>query len=104
MVSYRILDLAHPPSSTDIEIDLKSIMEGNSESVFVDNVLVYIAGYITRVITEKESCNLCYALLKDCKNTVSCELIDQKNRGGLVLPIVDVLQINKFVNMKCETM
>ena len=78
-------------------------MEDETNSLFVENVLIYLAGYITRLITEKESCDVCFVLLKECKSRVSCELIDQKNFGGLVHPSVDILDIVKFANRKFET-
>ena len=51
-----------------------------------------------RTLLAKESCVLCYTFLKECKETVSCQLIENKQRGGLICPLVDIVYIIKMAN------
>jgi len=70
----------------------------DSENRFVDSVLTYIAGYIMRMITKKEKCTLCYTYMTECKERVSCELINVKQLGGLVYPTFDFVSVVRITN------
>ena len=55
-----------------------------------------------RTLIKKESCILCYTYLIECKDKVSCKLIDNKQRGGLLYPICDIVTTVKVANRKIE--
>ena len=79
----------------DLDIPLDSVSHDNQ---FVDNVLIYISGFIMRKLIEKEKCSYCYTYLTECKERVSCQLINFKQLGGLVYPIFDVVSIVEIAN------
>ena len=68
------------------------------DNQFVDNFLVYISGFIMRSVMRKESCDFCYLYLKECKHRMSCKLIEQKQQGGLICPIVDIVEVVRKSN------
>jgi hypothetical protein len=82
--------------SCDLDLNLESIVIDDSD--FVDNVLIYIAGFIMRTLIRKEKCTLCYTYLKESKDRITCPLIDIKQLGGLVTPTVDVVATVKLAN------
>jgi hypothetical protein len=92
--SLSILELSEV--SCDLDLNAENICIQNSP--FVENVLVYIAGFIMRTIMQKEQCAFCYTYMKECKNRVTCTLIDKKQRGGLLNPICDVVSTVKITN------
>ena len=53
-------------------------------SLYVDNVVVYIAGFVVRKILPKMSCLHCAAVLTSTAkcDTTACSLLDRKSRGG----------------------
>ena len=61
---------------------------------FKSNIVVYLAGYVEKRILDKETCDDCKKELKSAR-TISCDLIDIKNRGGLMKPSQDVLKVVK---------
>ena len=63
----------------DLDIPLDSVSHDNQ---FVDNVLIYISGFIMRKLIEKEKCTYCYTYLTECKERVSCQLINFKQLKG----------------------
>ena len=77
-----------------------TVNKRDNGNLFVDNDLVYIAGYIMRLIMKKEPCCFCYTLLKENKERLSCQLIEQKQMGGLICPIVDFVDMVKISNRK----
>ena len=79
----------------DLDIPLDSVSHDNQ---FVDNVLIYISGFIMRKLIEKEKCTYCYTYLTECKERVSCQLIHFKQLGGLMYPIFDVVTIVEIAN------
>ena len=92
--SIPVINMPCTESDICLKQDLtESLVIGNR---FKHTVLVYIAGFINRVLMENESCILCFTFLKECRATVSCELIKNKQRGGLIDPIVDIVNIVKF--------
>ena len=100
-VSYvRRMDAepAERPSHVDQEHDyLPSI---TSLSLFVENVVVYIAGYVVRSLNSKLSCDTCREALQceclfDDVSRDDFQLLVQKNRGGLITPTQDVITVCK---------
>ena len=69
---------------------------------FTDNVIIYISGFIMRTLIKKEKCTFCYTYLKECKDRVSCPLINVKQLGGLINPIADVVSVVKLANRKVK--
>jgi hypothetical protein len=68
-------------------------------SHFVDNAVVYIAGYVARALSDKIVCLPCKtALVSDSVSFVTSpehSLIERKNRGGLTTPSHDVITMCK---------
>lgn len=46
-----------------------------------------------RSLISKEKCTMCYTYLTECKERVSCELINVKQLGGLMYPTFDVVSV-----------
>ena len=69
---------------------------------FLDNVLIYIGGFIMRSLVAKEKCTFCYTYLTECKERVSCSLINVKQLGGLVYPTFDVVSVIQIANRTFE--
>ncbi len=90
------------PEITDVCYDFdvpKAILDlQNTQDRFLDNILIYISGFIMRSLVSKEKCLLCYAYLTECKQRVTCELINVKQLGGLVYPTIDVLSVVQISN------
>jgi len=84
--------------------DVSSDWEWNADNAvcdtakFVDNVLIYISGFLLRTILKKEKCMFCYTYLKESKNRITCPLINIKQLGGLVVPVQDIVSIVKLAN------
>ena len=55
-----------------------------------------------RSLVAKEKCTLCYTYLTECKNRVSCTLINVKQLGGLVYPTFDVVSVLQIANKTFE--
>lgn len=55
-----------------------------------------------RSLIAKEKCTLCYTYLIDCKQRVSCTLINVKQLGGLVYPTFDVVSVLQIANRTFE--
>ena len=69
----------------------------NSLSKFVENVVVYIAGYVVRTLTRKIHCEPCRVALYSPDDACGAyfALVQQKDRGGLVKPSTDVIAVCK---------
>lgn len=98
-VPWRI-DVDNTVSSSD-SIDHDYMPNVRSLSCYVDNVVVYIAGFVSRAVREHISCTLCQAALvvtKDrndvCRRDTG--LFALKDRGGLVMPSTDVVAVCKI--------
>ena len=74
----------------------------NCEERFLDNVLIYIGGFIMRALISKEKCTMCYTYLTECKERVSCHLINVKQLGGLQYPTLDVVSVLQIANRTLE--
>jgi hypothetical protein len=66
-------------------------------SLFVRNIVVYIAGFVGRAIARKSTCSTCVlALISNDKEPVWNEervLINSKDNGGLFLPSADLVEV-----------
>ena len=80
-----------------LEINLPRILK-ETDSDYLHNVLVYVSGHIMRLLMTNESCIFCYTYLKECTDRETCYLIKNKQRGGLVNPIVDIVAIVKIAH------
>ena len=70
-------------------------------SKFVDNVVVYIAGFVVRSLNFKLFCDICIeALQSECMHDDvyrnNFNLLVQKDRGGLITPSADVITVCKI--------
>jgi len=92
--SLSILELSGV--NCDLDLNFENISLQNSN--FVDNVLVYIAGFIMRIVMRKELCTFCYTYMRECKTRTTCTLIDKRQRGGLIDPICDFVSTVKIAN------
>jgi len=94
------------PELTDVscEFEVPSVIENmmNSRDRFVDNILTYIAGFVMRILVRKEKCTYCYTYLTECKERVSCQLINVKQLGGLVYPTFDVVTVVHIADRKMK--
>lgn len=87
--------------SCDIDIDIPADY-GVQNNKFVDNVLIYISGFMMKKLIDSEKCTYCYMYLTECKERVSCELINFKQLGGLKYPTFDVLAVVDISNRKMK--
>ena len=86
----------------DVEFEelFRVIDQERSMSYYKENILAYIGGFIVRRLLEKLNCQECAAALLEKENILAYHnsLTNLKNRGGLVIPSIDVVRILK----KCE--
>ena len=73
-------------------------------SQFVENIVVYVAGFVVHTLLRKTDCEMCCQVLK-CSNTiVECQsdfgLIDLKDRDDLVRLSGDVVAVCKVAEWK----
>jgi hypothetical protein len=73
-----------------------------NSTIFVETVLIYISGFIMRTIIKKEKCTFCYTFLTESNNRVTCPLITAKQKGGLIYPISDVVEVVKLANRNAK--
>jgi len=79
-----------------------------SLSLFAENVVVYVAGYVVRAVKSKLSCPICRRALtcnENLEDTYRSDfgLIHKKDRGGLVRPSDDVIAVCKSAE-RCMSM
>ena len=55
-------------------------------SEFSEQVVIYIAGFVTRKLQNTVKCETCVCALRGDKDNFLFSLITQKNRGGLCYP------------------
>lgn len=79
----------------DLELPTESVPQDDK---FLDNVIIYISGFLMRKLMDKESCTYCFTFLKENKERVSCELVNFRQLGGLVYPIFDIVTIVHVTN------
>ena len=78
-------------SVRDIPIDSADFYGHKTNKLYIDHVVTYIAGFITRSILKRIKCYECPLLLTNVSSRLT--LIHMKNRGGLVKPSDDVIKI-----------
>lgn len=87
------------PVMPDFDLDLDLPLESEHKNTqLVDNVLIYISGFLMKKLTDKESCTYCFTYLKENKERISCELINFRQLGGLVYPTFDIVTIVNITN------
>jgi hypothetical protein len=85
----------------NIDHDYDQIPEFKQLSPFVENVVVYIAGFVVKKLLMKVSCADCKSALtllsslsaNECEGTSNLCLLTKKNRGGLKTPSADVVSV-----------
>ena len=93
-------------SDRDVEIrlpdhDYSTLEHHVNLSAFIENVVVYIAGFVVRAVSQKLVCNVCKSVLVSETNSdlyslqTDHALLEKKNRGGLITPSLDVITICK---------
>ena len=74
-----------------------------SLSKFVDNVIVYIAGFVVRSLQSELHCDICIGSLRYVRQDDVCQsdfgLIETKDRGGLISPSNDVIAVCKSAEL-----
>lgn len=79
-----------------IDFDHTYITEYESLTLYVDNAVVYIAGFVARHVGKTTKCSSCKAALTISEgNELHFTLINVKNNGGLKTPSSDVIIICK---------
>ena len=61
------------------------------QSEYRENVIVYIAGFIQRIIMRKENCMSCSVFLRS--SNVTSDFLEVRDRGGLVRSSKDVAKV-----------
>lgn len=93
----RTLNLFYQPlPQADDDHDYDSVPSIESLSLYVENAVYYISGYVIRMVRKKTNCLDCIDALEDTQVDPSVKmstLLRQKNRGGLVLPSNSVTTI-----------
>ncbi|KAM7286096.1 THAP domain-containing 9 [Ixodes scapularis] len=79
--------------------DYVYIPNATTLSLYVENVVEYIAGYVVRMLRKKVACPNCLAALQEQSETGG-QLLRRKNRGGLLVPSSSVQAICKSAE-KC---
>lgn len=96
----RRMDAQPEEYNMHIDQDHDYIPTYASISKFVDNVVVYIAGFVVRSLNSKLFCNICKEALQsermhDDVYRNDFNLLVQKDRGGLITPSADVITVCK---------
>lgn len=71
------------------EIDVNSI----NLSPCIENIIEYIAGFISRNLKKHLTCDTCATMIEDKNEHYLDSFISFKNRGGLIFPSKDVIKI-----------
>lgn len=80
-------------SGTEI-IETEDILSIYQHSTFLNDVVAYISGFVVHKIKKSILCALCSDALESEETTST--LILRKNRGGLIKPSLDVIEICKI--------
>lgn len=89
-------------SNFDLDLEIPTGIVKKDEK-FIENVIIYISGFIMRKLMDKESCTYCFTFLKENKERVSCELVNFRQLGGLVYPIFDIVTIVHITNQALDS-
>jgi len=96
----RRYDVQEQHIGDDDDVDHDYLPRVESLSTFVENVVVYIAGFVVKKLKSKICCPTCQLALTsneklgDTYRADFC-LIEQRDRGGLVRPSCDVIAVCK---------
>lgn len=93
----RRLDIAMPQPE-QVDHDYADVPDIRTLSLYVDNVVVYIAGYVVRMMKRHVTCPECLDGLSardDPHPDVNMRLLQRKNRGGLQIPCNSIVVICK---------
>lgn len=83
-------------------IDIKEIREHDycfdpsRLTLYVQNTVEYIAGFVVRKLAKKLHCELCIESLHELEEKSDMTLIKFKNKGGLTTPSTDVTELCKI--------
>lgn len=97
--SISVPNMSHIDCDLNIEIP-QDFVHHNKK--FLDNVIIYISGFLMKKLIDNETCTYCYTYLTECKERASCELINFKQLGGLMYPIFDVITVVEITNRKMK--
>ncbi|CAH0731426.1 unnamed protein product, partial [Brenthis ino] len=81
------------PIPEDILIEFDEMLNNTCQNMLRRQVISYISGYVVRYITKKLKCETCLNSLYTCDYTEDHLLIKTKNKGGLIFPSYDVINI-----------
>lgn len=88
--------------STDMDMDLDAIESTDTgyrnDAVFINNVIVHIAGYVCSKLCQSLKCAMCISFLFPSSEEQHDEeylLLDSKNNGGLFVPSRSVINVCK---------
>ena len=92
MLRYSIF----PEQTKDDDTEYDTMSDYPQLSVFTENAVTYIAGYVARNVGKHQTCSECStALLGDITKCKSSELVVIKNRGGLKIPSSGTIAVCK---------
>jgi len=74
-----------------------------NEIKYVNDVIEYISGFVVRKIIKKMSCSICVMAMIEKHVEVGLELIQVKNRGGLMKPSYDIIVLCKAAEQVFKT-
>lgn len=89
------------PESIEFEEEFIDLIPKLSD--ISENVVAYIAGFVVKKMKKITFCPKCISLLQQdgsSKDDTHFKLLNQKNRGGLLRPSVDLISICIFVERK----
>lgn len=77
----------------DIDHDHDSFFANTTLSQYSEEVVTYIAGFMSRKLSKSLACEFCVGALFGLKENLMASLINIKDRGGLAYPSNDVIKI-----------
>ena len=90
-------------SDFDLNLEIPIIESVKNNNRFLNNVIIYISGFLMKKIMDKENCTYCFTYLTENKQRVSCELINFRQLGGLVYPLFDIVSVVEITNKAIES-
>lgn len=91
----ELVDDNQPSANTEIS-DHGYCFDPTRLTLYVQNTLEYIAGFVVRKLTHRLNCELCIEALIEVEDNSSMTLIKFKNKGGLTNPSKDVMELCKI--------
>ena len=93
-------DFTNDDSNEEVFVENENFYGPGVNKTYVDHVVEYLAGFLTRVILKKLRCDYCPLLL--INETSQSALLNKKNRGGLIKPCNDIFEICKIIEKICR--